>query len=155
MDKQFWPPIMALAIPLLALCIPIVHMVLRHARLRHKTQLMHETIRHLAQHGQPIPPDLLLMQEPEPKPTRELTHAEKSEQVKALLRKGVLAVCTGVGLGIVVFLVNLEDGNQFTGFHGWAWGLLPMTLGLGWLILWRVESRQLQREQAATALQTH
>lgn len=154
MDQHFWPPILALAIPLLALCIPIVHLVLRHARLRHKAELMHETVRHLAQLGQPIPPDLLLMQEPQPQPVRELTAAEKSEQVKSLLRKGVLAVSGGVGLGLVVFLVNLDDG-RFTGFHGWAWGLLPVLLGLGWLFLWRVESRQLQGEQAAASLHTH
>jgi hypothetical protein len=46
-------------IPIIALLIPIVSIiswaVLRIVRLN----LLHETIRHLSQHGQPIPPELL------------------------------------------------------------------------------------------------
>ena len=149
MDRHFWPPILALAIPLLALCIPIVYLVLRHAQQRQKSRQVHETIRQLAQLGQPIPPELLLPeQELQTRHDRALTPEERADRVSALLRKGVMAICAGVGLGLMVFLVNLENG-QFTGFHGWAWGLLPCILGLGWLFLWRVESRQLQRERAA------
>ena len=147
MDSSLLVPLAGLAVPLLALCIPIVYLVLRHAQQRHKARQVHETIRQLAQLGQPIPPELL-MQEPPPRPDRALTPEARAERVSGLLRKGVMAICAGVGLGLVVFLVNLEDG-QFTGFHGWAWGLLPCILGLGWLFLWRVESRQLQRERAA------
>jgi hypothetical protein len=149
MDSHLLIPLAVLAVPLLALCIPIVYLVLRHAQHRNKARLVHETIRQLAQLGQAIPPELM-MQEPPPRPDHALTPEARAERVSALLRKGVMAICAGVGLGLVVFLVNLEDG-QFTGFHGWAWGLLPCMLGLGWLYLWRVESRQLQREQAAAS----
>jgi hypothetical protein len=135
MDSHLLIPLAVLAVPLLALCIPIVYLVLRHAQHRNKARLVHETIRQLAQLG---------------RPDHALTPEARAERVSALLRKGVMAICAGVGLGLVVFLVNLEDG-QFTGFHGWAWGLLPCMLGLGWLYLWRVESRQLQREQAAAS----
>lgn len=150
MDSSLLIPLAGLAVPLLALCIPIVYLVLRHAQQRHKARQVHETIRQLAQLGQPIPPELL-MQEPPPRPDHALTPEARAERVSGLLRKGVMAICAGVGLGLVVFLVNLEDG-RFTGFHGWAWGLLPCILGLGWLILWRIESQQLQRDQAAGPL---
>ncbi|MFM8691962.1 MAG: DUF6249 domain-containing protein [Limnohabitans sp.] len=149
MDSSLLIPLAGLAVPLLALCIPILYLVLRHAQLRHRAQQVHETIRQLAQLGQPIPPELL-KQEPPSRPDHALTPEARAERVRGLLRKGVMAISAGVGLGLVVFLVNLEDG-RFTGFHGWAWGLLPCILGLGWLILWRIESRQLQRERAAEA----
>ncbi|MEY3612433.1 MAG: hypothetical protein RJB14_2155 [Pseudomonadota bacterium] len=146
MEQHLWPPILALAIPLLALLIPIVFIVSRYALKSRKARLLHESIRHFAQLGLPIPPELL---QQEPVNAAPVTLTQKSERIAGLLRKAVLAMCTGLGLGLVVYLVNLDNG-EFNGFHGWAWGLLPFILGLGWLFLWRVESRQLQREQALT-----
>ena len=64
MDKNFWPPILALAIPLLALLIPIAYIVFRFVLQSRKAQLMHETLRHFAQLGQPIPPELLQQEPP-------------------------------------------------------------------------------------------
>lgn len=146
MDKNFWPPILALAIPLLALLIPIAYIVFRYVLQSRKARLMHETIRHLAQLGQPIPPELL-QQDSASAALAVPTLAQKAERVASLLRKAVLAMCSGLGLGLVVYWVNLDNG-EFTGFHGWAWGLLPFILGLGWLFLWAAESRQLRQEQA-------
>lgn len=146
MDKNFWPTILALAIPLLALLIPVAYIVFRFVLQSRKARLMHETIRQLAQLGQPIPPELL-QQDPPGVAWATPTPEQKAERVASLLRKGVLAICTGLGLGLVVYWVNLDNG-AFNGFHGWAWGLLPFILGLGWLLLWVVESRQLRQEQA-------
>lgn len=142
------PPILSLAVPLLALCIPIVYLITRSRLQRYKTQQMHETIRHLAQHGQPIPPELLLSQEPSKLPIPALTPEQKRDEVAALLRKSLLAMSAGIGLSLVVYLVNLDHG-QFNGFHGWAWGLLPFMLGLGWGLLWWIESRQLGRHMGS------
>ena len=146
MDKNFWPPILALATPLLALLIPMAYIVFRFVLQSRKARLMHETIRHLAQLGQPIPPELL-QQDSASAALAVPTLAQKAERVASLLRKAVLAMCSGLGLGLVVYWVNLDNG-EFTGFHGWAWGLLPFILGLGWLFLWAAESRQLRQEQA-------
>lgn len=146
MDKNFWPPILALAIPLLALLIPMAYIVFRFVLQSRKAQLMHETLRHLAQLGQPIPPELL-QHEPPSAALAAPTPEQKAERVASLLRKAVLAMCSGLGLGLVVYWVNLDHG-EFNGFHGWAWGLLPFILGLGWLFLWVVESRHLRHEQA-------
>ena len=146
MDENFWPPILALSVPLLALLIPIAYIVFRFVLQSRKARLMHETIRHLAQLGQPIPPELL-QQDPASAALAVPTLAQKAERVASLLRKAVLAMCSGLGLGLVVYWVNLDNG-EFTGFHGWAWGLLPFILGLGWLFLWAAESRQLRQEQA-------
>ena len=146
MDENFWPPILALSVPLLALLIPIAYIVFRFVLQSRKARLMHETIRHLAQLGQPIPPELL-QQDSASAALAVPTLAQKAERVASLLRKAVLAMCSGLGLGLVVYWVNLDNG-EFTGFHGWAWGLLPFILGLGWLFLWAAESRQLRQEQA-------
>lgn len=152
MDKNFWPPILALAMPLLALLIPMAYIVFRFVLQSRKARLMHETIRHLAQLGQPIPPELL-QQEPTHAALATPTLAQRAERVARLLRKAVLAMCSGLGLGLMVYLLTLDNG-EFNGFHGWAWGLLPFILGLGWLFLWVVESRQLRHEQTLTRGQT-
>ena len=144
------PPILGLAVPLLALCIPIVYLLTRSWLQKYKTQQIHETIRHLAQHRQPIPPELLLAQEPSKLPIPALTPGQKRDQIAALLRKSLLSISAGIGLSLVVYLVNLDHG-QFTGFHGWAWGLLPFMLGLGWGLLWWIESRQLSRDTGSAA----
>jgi len=144
------PPILGLAVPLLALCIPIVYLLTRYRLQQHKTQQMHETIRHLSQHGHPIPPELLLAQEPPKPPRPALTPEQRRDEIAALLRKALLAMSAGIGLSLVVYLVNLKNG-QFTGFHGWAWGLLPFMLGLGWGLLWWIESRQLSRDMESAA----
>ncbi len=144
------PPILGLAVPLLALCIPIVYLLTRSWLQKYKTQQIHETIRHLAQNRQPIPPELLLAQEPSKLPIPALTPGQKRDQIAALLRKSLLSISAGIGLSLVVYLVNLDHG-QFTGFHGWAWGLLPFMLGLGWGLLWWIESRQLSRDTGSAA----
>jgi hypothetical protein len=144
------PPILGLAVPLLALCIPIVYLLTRSWLQKYKTQQIHATIRHLAQNSQPIPPELLLAQEPSKLPIPALTPGQKRDQIAALLRKSLLSISAGIGLSLVVYLVNLDHG-QFTGFHGWAWGLLPFMLGLGWGLLWWIESRQLSRDTGSAA----
>jgi hypothetical protein len=104
----------------------------------------------LSQHGQPIPPELLMAQAPTKLAKPALTPEQRRDDIAALLRKALLAMSAGIGLSLVVYLVNLNNG-QFTGFHGWAWGLLPFMLGLGWSLLWWIESRQLRRDMESAA----
>jgi hypothetical protein len=144
------PHILGLAVPLLALCIPIIYLLTRYRLQQLKTLQMHETLRHLSQHGQPIPPELLMAQAPTKLAKPALTPEQRRDDIAALLRKALLAMSAGIGLSLVVYLVNLNNG-QFTGFHGWAWGLLPFMLGLGWSLLWWIESRQLRRDMESAA----
>ena len=48
-----------LLIPIIALLIPIVAMICRTILKVSRLNLLHETVRHLSQNGQPIPPELL------------------------------------------------------------------------------------------------
>jgi hypothetical protein len=48
-----------LLIPIIALFIPIVAIIARTVLKVTRLNLLHETVRHLAQNGQPIPAELL------------------------------------------------------------------------------------------------
>ena len=48
-----------LLIPIIALIIPIVAIISKTVLKVTRLNLLHETVRHLTQHGQPIPPELL------------------------------------------------------------------------------------------------
>lgn len=46
-------------IPIIALLIPIVSIIAWVILKITRLQLLHETVRHLSEHGQPIPPELI------------------------------------------------------------------------------------------------
>lgn len=46
-------------IPITALLIPIVSIIAWAILKITRLQLLHETVRHLSEHGQPIPPELI------------------------------------------------------------------------------------------------
>ena len=78
-----------------------------------RNKMLHETMRAMIDKGQPIPPALLQPHEPKRRP-------------KSYLRRGL--VLAGIGVGLTVWL-----GNQ------WALGLIPLLMGLGFLVTWKVE----------------
>jgi len=92
----------------------IVALVLRK-RLQ-QTRLLHETIRAMIDKGQPIPPELL--QPPAPRRPR------------SDLRRGL--VFLGIGIGLTVWLA-LEGGTK------WPLGLIPLLMGVAFLVTWKVE----------------
>ena len=138
MDKNFWPPILALMIPLVALLIPIVAIVLKHRFKAKQEQMLHETLRQFSERGQSVPPELFV----------HLTHGESGHErvdtgqrrLAQLLRRAVILVAVGLGLGLMLFFINLENG-QWTGDNAWAVGLVPLVLGGAYGWLWRHESR--------------
>jgi len=85
-----------------------------------RNKLLHETMRAMIDKGQPIPPELL--QPPTPK-----------RRPRSDLRRGL--VLAGIGVGLTVWLA-LEGGNQ------WALGLIPLLMGLGFLVTWKVEQNK-------------
>jgi hypothetical protein len=87
-----------------------------YARFRIERQ-KHETLRLLIEKGASIPPELLAP--PIPK-NRDL-------------RRGVLLVCAG--LAIAVGFALLAPG-------GIGLGVIPFTIGLGYLLIWKLDSRQ-------------
>ncbi|RVT84828.1 DUF6249 domain-containing protein [Inhella crocodyli] len=115
----------ALLIPLTAMLIPIVAIVAYYLNKASKDRLRHETIRELVRAGQPIPPELLSgddtpVDKPSPgNPNRSLT-------------PGVTNLAVGLGLMGMFWL--MKPGSWL-----WGIGLIPFCLGLGFLLLWRIE----------------
>lgn len=87
--------------------------------LRYKTsrnQLVYETAVKLAEKGQPIPAELFTNLNP--------TGSD--------LRRGVVLIMLGVAICICLYELGVP----------WTFGLIPLLMGVGFLIVWRLESRE-------------
>jgi hypothetical protein len=89
-----------------------------YLRYRQKVSL-HNTIRALVEKGIDIPPALLT---PAPPPVRR----------RSDLRRGVFWVAFGTGL-VAFFLGEARDA--------WGLGLIPLFIGVAYLIVWKIESK--------------
>jgi hypothetical protein len=81
-----------------------------------REQTRHQTIRAIVERGGEVPPDLLRPPAP----------------AQSDLRRGVLLIATGVGLMIVLRALVSEA-------RLWTVGLVPVLLGLGHLLMWKLE----------------
>jgi hypothetical protein len=81
------------------------------------------TIRMLVEKGQPVPPELL-------------APATRSVRQRSDARRGV--VWTMVGLGLMVWLGAVNDWEG----GAWSFGLIPFLIGLGYLIVWKLENKK-------------
>jgi Domain of unknown function (DUF6249) len=111
-----------LAIPLLALSIPIVAIVAHYLAKAYGERQRHQTLREFARAGLPVPPELLAEVQPQApggvsSPTRWLA--------PALLN-------LGLGLGLMGMFAVISPGSWL-----WAIGFVPLGLGLALLLLWR------------------
>jgi len=80
------------------------------------------TIRMLVEKGQPVPAELL-------------APATRAVRKRSDMRRGV--VWTMVGLGLIIWLAAInEDGGA------WSFGLIPFLIGLGYLIIWKLENKK-------------
>jgi Domain of unknown function (DUF6249) len=88
-----------------------------------RNRMMHRTIRMMAEKGQPIPPALLAPPTP-------------AVRQRSDMRRGVV-LCM-VGLGLIVFFgaVNEWEGGS------WAIGVIPLVIGLGYLLVWKLEGKK-------------
>jgi hypothetical protein len=86
---------------------------------RYRTQdLRQDLYRSYLEKGEPIPPSLLSPVKPKSR------HGD--------LRVGLFLLTGGVGLSISLLLAHQMDGAPF--------GLIPALIGLGFLVVWKVES---------------
>lgn len=85
-----------------------------------KSRATHRTIRMMVEKGQPVPPELLA---PPPPAVRQ----------RSDMRRGV--VLAMVGAGLVVFLGAVNDWEN----GAWALGIIPFLVGLGYLLVWKLE----------------
>jgi uncharacterized protein DUF6249 len=81
------------------------------------------TIRMLVEKGQPVPTELL-------------APATRSGRQRSDVRRGV--VWTMIGVGLIVWLGAVNDWEG----GAWSFGLIPFLIGLGYLIIWKLENKK-------------
>jgi hypothetical protein len=110
-------------------CVAIVGALALIGYLRHTVQ-RHQTLRAMVEKGMQIPPELLGQGQRPPSPRRDL-------------RRGILLIC--FGLGIALFLI-VADGEEGAGL-----GLIPILVGIGYLIVAALETRR-ERQLGSRAI---
>lgn len=80
-----------------------------------RNQLLHETALKLVEKGQPVPAELFVDQ----------------REPHSNLRRGVVLIMAGLGISLSLYLF----GMQF-----WTFGIIPLFMGVGYLIVWKLES---------------
>jgi hypothetical protein len=89
-----------------------------------RARLLHQTIVTMVEKGVPVPPELL---NPPKKPGSDL-------------RTGIVLIA--VGLGLTIFLAATAGRSG-----AWGIGIIPLLLGAGFVITWRIESSNRNREE--------
>ena len=98
--------------------IVAVIMLINYARARS----LHRTVQMMVEKGQPVPA-ALLAPPAVPRPRSDL-------------RRGVILIA--IGLGVMTFF-GVEDGWHDS---AWALGLIPGLIGVGYLIVWKLEAKK-------------
>jgi hypothetical protein len=114
-------------IPIVALLIPIIAILMRAKERMLRNQNLHETIRQISEKGLPIPEELLKAAVSDP------SDQPKVSSTTSQLRSGVINIC--IGLGLMVFLFAVSPTAEWI----WAIGAIPFIIGIGFLIIWRIE----------------
>jgi hypothetical protein len=85
-----------------------------------KSRMQHRTVRMLAEKGQPIPAELLAPPVP-------------AVRQRSDMRRGIVLVMVGVGIMICFGAWSDWEGGA------WALGVIPFVIGLGYLLVWKLE----------------
>jgi hypothetical protein len=87
------------------------------------TRMRQRTIRMMLEKGQPVPAELLVP-------------ATRGIRRRSDVRRGV--VWTMVGLGLMIWLAAVNDWEG----GAWSFGLIPFLIGIGYLIVWKLENKK-------------
>jgi hypothetical protein len=87
------------------------------------SRMRQRTIRTMVEKGQPVPAELLA-------PTR------RAMRQRSDVRRGVIWAMIGLGAMIFFGAVNDWEGGA------WSLGLIPFLIGLGYLIVWKLEGKK-------------
>ena len=87
------------------------------------TRMRQRTIRMMVEKGQPVPAELL-------------APATRGVRRRSDVRRGV--VWTMVGFGLMIWLAAVNDWEG----GAWSFGLIPFLIGLGYLIVWKLENKK-------------
>ncbi len=85
-----------------------------------KTRTLHRTVRAMVEKGQEVPPGLL-------------APVAAPERPRSDLRRGIILVTVGAGIMLFLGAVNDWDGGA------WAVGIIPFMIGVGYLVVARME----------------
>ena len=123
-----WSGLLGLVIPIVAIMMPVA-IVFIALYFRHQRQVsLHETIKHLADKGMPVPKDLLDPPVPSLHSDAVGGHQRRSPLFGAM-------TVFGVGVGLMVFFYAMGMGGL------WGVGALVATIGVAQLIALAIERR--------------
>jgi Domain of unknown function (DUF6249) len=86
-------------------------------------RMRQRTIRMMVEKGQPVPAELL-------------APVTRGVRRRSDVRRGVVWTMVGLGLMIWIAAVNDWEGGA------WSFGLIPFLIGLGYLIIWKLEGKK-------------
>jgi hypothetical protein len=118
------------AVPLMALLIPIIAIIMNGLVRIKRNRYLHETIRLMTEKGLPIPPELISAV------VGDSRQQPKTWSPTAQLRSGIINIAIGLGL-MLLFQEMHPDENWL-----WAVGMIPFMIGVGFLLIWWIESRK-------------
>lgn len=120
LDAESMGGVVAIVAIILAFSTPVIIVIAILVHKARRTNRIHQTVVALAEKGLPIPPDLFVDRAP--------------VETNSTLHKGV--ILTAVGLGLIIFFLTTER-------HGpWGAGMIPLLMGLGYLIVWKLEGKK-------------
>jgi hypothetical protein len=114
------PIVLIVFLTIFGLPVTIVGIILYFSFSRNRA--MHKTVRMMVEKGQPVPEALL-----NPPPV---------VRQRSDLRRGVILCVIGAGLMVFFGAVNDWEGGV------WSLGFIPFIIGLGYLLVWRLDVRK-------------
>lgn len=113
------------AIPLFVLALPLAIIVLTLRFLRQQTDARYRTLLQLAQKGVDLPLDALA------------AHRRPQDD----RRRAIVLISGGLGLILCLLALPVETEHGQSIGEIWGIGLLPVMMGLGYLLNWWLETR--------------
>ena len=126
MDRREHEDIPREVVPLVAISMlavfgaPVLIVALAGMFVFSATRQRHRTIRMMVEKGQPVPPELLMP------PTRAIR--QRSD-----MRRGVILLM--IGIGVILFFGTVAHWESGV----WTLGLIPLLIGAGYLLVWKLE----------------
>jgi hypothetical protein len=87
-----------------------------------RQRALHRTVRMMVEKGQPVPEALL-----NPPP---------AQRQRSDVRRGVVLTMIGIGLTVFLGAASEWDGGA------WTLGLIPFLIGLGYLLVWKLDTKR-------------
>lgn len=122
------PIVLIVFLTIFGLPVAIVGLILYFSFSR--SRALHKTVRMMVEKGQPVPEALL-----NPPPV---------VRQRSDLRRGVILCVIGAGLMVFFGAVNDWEGGV------WSLGFIPFIIGLGYLLVWRLDTRKEETSPAST-----